>query len=160
MDTDKLEAGRELDALIAEKVMSLNVLGVVNGERDPEGCFGHHIMIPFEYCPKDSIETPIYLAHCLCEFREESDIDYFGHTAGCLEVVPWYSTNIAAAWEVVEALNSMKLGWFSLEQFGSKGQDEWSALIWVSGGESDCFFADAETVPLAICRMALKAVEV
>lgn len=116
MNIDKMEAGRELDALIAEKVMGLERCGCKCG------LFLNEYHEPF--------------------------------------LEPHYSTDIAAAWEVVEKLNSMGLGWFSLEQFGEKGQGQWRALIWTGGEEIDnCFFADARTVPLAICRVAYKIVQ-
>ena len=47
---------------------------------------------------------PVYLKECFCDHRDESDIEYFGHSSSCLEVVLPYSTVDAAAWEVVEKL--------------------------------------------------------
>lgn len=129
MDIDELEAGRELDEVVAEKVMGWQLVHTA----EP--------LAPFN------------------RWRDRSGKSRYTRN----DILPglcWLpSTNIAAAWEVVGALNGMKLGWFSLEQFGEKGQGTWRAIIWTGGEEmDDCLFADAETVPLAICRMALKAV--
>lgn len=100
-----MEAGRELDALIAEKVMGFP-LEIIRGAPYPE-------------CPRH------------------------------------YSTDIAAAWEVVEKDD----GW---------GHD-WRVKRWVSSSkpysctaertaDGQNFYAEAETAPLAICLAALKAV--
>ena len=75
-----MEVGRELDALVAEKVMGLEVLGkstivYVEGETsihpdsDLEGWGGL------------AERGPIYLRHCVCEFKEEQDEIIYGHTA-------------------------------------------------------------------------------
>lgn len=124
----EMEAGQELDALVAERVMR-----------------------------QEPCEQWLLFRAGGILGPEWAKADTCNH-ANCypLENAPHYSTNIAAAWEVIEKLNQMKLGWFSLEQFGEKGQGVWRALIW-SGNEEDSesFFADANTVPLAICRAAL-----
>lgn len=70
MDIDKLEAGRELDALVAERVMEIDLAAV----RDEVGWYKH----PDGYTRR---EPP------------------------CLP----YSTEIAAAWEVVEKLGAVPL---------------------------------------------------
>ncbi len=71
------------------------------------------------------------------------------------EVVPHYSTDIAAAWEVVEKL--CELDEFCLiTYFGSGGKvDGWVCEL-MSDYKHDRM--KALTAPLAICRAALKAV--
>lgn len=105
-----MKAGRELDALIAEKVMGLD------GPQYPDcpTCGSAN------YCR----ETP-YLP---------------------------YSTEIAAAWEVVEKLKTPDV---YLEVLSHKGEPHWVCRI--IGGK-DPIGAGAETAPHAICLAALKAV--
>ena len=122
METMKVQAGGELDALIAEKVMGLSL--------QPE---------PIE--------------------------PMFGYTILDTSLIPKpYSTFIAAAWEVVEKLRSMK-------QYGHGFRVEWTdSELWVAGwvvvgdrGQDELSmvnYAEGDTAPLAICRAALKAVNI
>lgn len=69
--------------------------------------------------------------------------------AGCVDgLVPPFSTDIAAAWKVVEALTNHPgyEFWFTLEQM----YEQWIASF-VFGDPG----AKADTAPLAICRAAL-----
>ena len=137
MNADELEAGRELDVLVAEKVMGLIPC---DKWRATYGGYGMAITMQGALHVNDGCE----------------------HDGRCYPIghPSCYSTNIAAAWEVVEKLNKMQLGWFSLEQFGARGQEEWTAMIWTGGeDEADCFAGHAETVPPAICHAALKAIQ-
>lgn len=120
-----LEAGPELDALVAEKVMGWK------WERNATGTVSH--LMPPHYVPKLGDEL-------------------FPH--------PKFSTDIAAAWEVVEKLSQhfhLKLNspfvtgqpWFA--GFTESGVTGWN-------GVPD-FTAKGDTAPLAICRAALKAVD-
>ena len=102
MNYDELEAGYELDALVAEKVMGL-----------VKGSFGWI-----------NSDTAIPIA------------------------LPLYSTDIAAAWEVVERFKDWD--W----KLYSHGEGE-SFVIYKDGTHYE---ATAPTAPLAICRAALKAV--
>ena len=66
------------------------------------------------------------------------------------EFAPAYSTDIAAAWLVVE-----KCEYFNIERENKfVGTWQCDVVIDVRGGS-----ASADTAPLAICRAALKAVE-
>ncbi len=69
-----------------------------------------------------------------------------------------YSTDMNAAWEVVDHLTKTTKQWFHLQQY-STGT---SAKFEISGaGDLDCEFeADETTAPHAICMAALKAVGV
>lgn len=104
-DFDKLEAGPELDALVAERVMGIDLDGT------------------------------------------KPHLPYRG--VGCTP----YSTDIAAAWEVLEELGDVTLGHQARVCNG-----QWVCFVDTSGpfqGPSGA----ADTAPLAICRAALKAAE-
>jgi hypothetical protein len=130
MSIDQLPAGREMDALVAEKVMGW--IGI-------EGKHGH----PLEKGPFKDCDCPSHSYQ-----RQE---------------IPHYSSDIAAAWEVAE-----KLGLAIIPQ-SSKNGFRWLAcdvkLISYKGDRIEVFPVDdteysCDTAPLAICRAALKAVEV
>ena len=85
--------------------------------------------------------------------------------SGYVKEVPHYSTDIAAAWEVVERMPipfKLEKCWEKAYQIGPEG---WSAC-WCTDADcegcnenSRCTNGDdawAETAPLAICRCALK----
>jgi hypothetical protein len=68
--------------------------------------------------------------------------------------LPHYSTDIKAAWEVVEKFH--KDGYDPCVNFGSTFHvDEWHACFYKGGHYYDAY---ADTAPLAICRAALLAV--
>lgn len=133
MDIDKLEAGRELDALVAEKVMGLNLT-----------------VIP-ETCP-----------YCDGYVSQNRDPGWCGSCGAYVNEPEPYSTDIAAAWEVVEKMRTWKgkgtLGCracieiHSIDGSFEEGENKpYLAMIWGKEGI-------AKTAPLAICRAALKAV--
>lgn len=95
---DACPPGPALDAAVA-RVLGLEVLGTVACYGDPE-C--DRYVIPYDgyYTGIGAVECQVYLAHCVCEFREEWDADYFGHIAGCLEIVAGYSKDVTAAMEL------------------------------------------------------------
>jgi hypothetical protein len=72
--------------------------------------------------------------------------------------VPYYSTEMAAAWLVVEAVRRRMAGhdWV----LRSRGED-WVASVWHYAGGATWTTGDsvAITAPLAICRAALAAVK-
>ena len=112
MDVDTLEAGRELDALVAERVMGLRMVSHKTATYDP---------------------TP-----------DDAPIGRFAD-------VPRYSTDVAAAWGVVERV--LKLGhYFKIAPHCFYKPPAWIIQLDVLGDVL------AETFPLAICRAALKAV--
>ena len=76
---------------------------------------------------------------------------------------PPYSTDIAAAWLVVEKMQELGYPVLRLSSGDSLG-DKWQfhcsdAWRQVSHEEDKDFFANADTAPLAICRAALKALD-
>ena len=136
-----MKAGRELDALIAEKVMGLPVKDYRGTGRQPALSWaGEYVGIGW------AANDEPYIV------RDDKG------WAGCPHValIPHYSSNIAAAWEVVERLVSTP---------GPNG-DHHSVQVDYSGGavvvidenEDWQVSAIAGTVPLAICLAALKAV--
>ena len=136
-----LPAGRQLDALVAEKVM-----GYVWRTAGTEESFGRLL-----------VESPISLP--MASMTEPSNgveplrIDAFGSVLS-------YSTNIAAAWLVVEKL--IADGWF----IDMTHEGTWRVRLtkhfpmkrgkWQPSLEPEAVLD--VSLPLAICRAALKAV--
>lgn len=118
-----LPAGRELDALIAEKVMGW---------------------------------APV---HDGLNFRWADGGDYEKRHRYVCDWSP--STDIAAAWQVVERMDS--LGWYlTIDRLSSGERVRFWRCEWMRYTEEnekcgDCW-EDADTAPLAICRAALEAV--
>ena len=123
-----MKAGRELDALIAEKVMGLT--------RHDESYVAEGVGKVLRFVWRDGCGTCVYSG------------DMF---------LPHYSTNIADAWEVVRKMG-MVLIENSGEAFGKL--DEWNVQFvgHDKEGEPHWVSESAETVELAICLAALKAV--
>ena len=133
-----MNAGRELDALVAEKVM-----GWVFNLPPPSNKY---------YCLEAKAKYgdashPVWVK------------THDGYQCGLCNSIPDYSTSIAEAWGVVEKLKSMGLAvWVGYEA------GEWVCMC---GEEIDFVLLPeispdsqgwAETAPLAICLTALKAV--
>jgi hypothetical protein len=116
--TAELVAGRELDELIAEKVMDIVVL--------------HN---PGVVAP-DPVSGPPLLAYKVDPWT--------------IKVLPHYSTDIAAAWQVVTIATEFEL-WFNPDQ------QHWGGYI-AFGDDEFGRVTDCDTAPLAICRAALAAV--
>jgi hypothetical protein len=130
-----MEAGRELDALIAEKVMGWS--------SQADGLYwdaGNH-------------RTRLVLGSIIAKKRDEMGLE----NAHGFVFAP--STNIADAWEVVRKMG-MVLIENSGEAFGKL--DEWNVQFvgHDKEGEPHWVSESAETVELAICLAALKAKEV
>ncbi len=125
-----MEAGRTLDALIAEKVMEWNLNRYVES------------MQPSLLYPK-------------AEF--EAGVDDWEQVNSMIKVpkglLPRYSTDIAAAWEVVE-----KLGLLNRYVLNNKA-GVWKVLevCDYDFSDSDCM-GEGLTAPHAICLAALKAI--
>lgn len=133
MDIDKIPVGPELDILIAQKVFGCDVYSRKEGDR-----YGH------EQRPPRLTDTWI-LCGCKRESGGPAPHEEPELGCGCCETSAglwFYSTEIAAAWEIVKKL-------------GISIAPTWNALIWYA---ADHFTASAETAPLAICRVALKFV--
>lgn len=156
--TDKLSDG-ELAALVAIKVMGLNVLGVatcthIDGEWDvnvtwsPDSHWAH--------------QEPIYLPsdHSMpCERCAEPENDmngkFQGYSEMCLRVVPSYSTDIASAMLVVEKMRSD--GW--AVEIGDSGTKFWTVEFYKQPGlrvEANGV-GERESLAHAICEAAIEA---
>lgn len=141
-----MDVGRELDAEVAERVMGLRVVA-----RDwpcgynYDGCEREAWSWPEEPPPMHFEPWPVYVT------------ERGTWPARRLEpIVPVsaYSTDIAAAWLVVEKLAAQGLR-LSLDAFG--GDPWWAEFAdekWERGAQ-----ATAPTAPEAICRAALAAME-
>ena len=122
---------RDIDAKIAEHVMDLS---------DPQIRTKYFCWVGLlETC--DDAPTPPH-----------TDLYDAGY-----ELVPHYSTDIAAAWQVVEKLRTEGFDFF-IETRGSRSPC--SVEVFRTGKTSSEFDTGeifADTVPLAICKAALKA---
>ena len=129
MDIDKLE-GRELDALVAERIFKAGIK--INRSEDEV----------YFHAESGLLVYPGYWFTGAVAVRSD-----------CLTLpIHHFSTDIAAAWLVVEKLK---------DEFG-----EIEITVW-GGGWGECTQVnigdlpqvEADTAPLAICRAALKAME-
>lgn len=156
IDLLNMPAGKELNALVAEKVMGLNVVsmnhpcGFGPGWRYEASTFippgGSWYIDEYPvYLPEHGIYPPV-------DDEMEKGLKY------CIvEPVPFYSTDIVDAWKIVEKLEE-KGYVFHIYRYGNWDKPE-SKKVW------QCFtgdpkynlhpFANADTPPLAICRAAL-----
>lgn len=128
MTKDKIlamPAGREMDRFIAEKVMGCRVLISTDGQL---------------YCR----------CGMTCNYPHAPD-DRDSQLYGDLYE---FSTDIAAAWEVVEKLRE-RFAQVAIDVCG----DLWRARLYLDSDTLAELFADAteDTAPLAICRAALLA---
>jgi len=132
MNIDDMPAGREMDALIAEKVMGWHS----DGEKYPIYCF------------VNPTNNPIYDQIYVYKTKKDDD-------NGTPKACDSFSRNISAAWEVVEKMNTSDLG---IELISMTGNTLWICHLYKrERGEVIC--DTSGTAPLAICRAALKAVE-
>ncbi len=147
-EIDQLPAGREMDALIAEKIFNLK---------------------PATFVEIGSISGMVIYFKC-----EEGNGNTRGYYPGNYRDNPrvpldHYSTNIKAAWEVVEQMVA-RMGYqnpdfeWSGPLFKPEhrylnqsrlGETCWYVLLEMNGFRE---WIMADTAPLAICRAALKAV--
>lgn len=172
-------SNRGLDAEVAECVMGFSVLGVASCDRDPD-CGGleviplSEVVRGTEFYPAEI--HPVFMARCFCEnypiqhveypdgpmkrieieanarnVREHSmDLEKWGHSRSCLSIVPFYSTDIAAAMQVVENLaRRMEVDYFPSADL------PWCVMFVNAEGEA----AWAASLPEAICCAALAVVK-
>lgn len=128
-----LPAGRELDALVAEKVMGWTF------QTFPEGA-----------CPE------VRHWHRTSPIPEERSPEW---AASFIGACPPFSTDIAAAWTVVEKLRSLGFGVVIDNLPSTSGRDVGWTVAVVGISTQDAFAGTAHTAPLAICRAALSAVK-
>ena len=142
----KLQAGNELDTIIATKVMGWRRLS----------WHDYHATLGIRDARTTTLTYGWHTATGeMVDNRAEDCDDYY-----CPEAAWSPSTNIAAAWQVVEKLGNWHGFDFRLWlEYDANGQ--WQAG-WFENGydglESRCS-AMAGTAPLAVCRAALKAID-
>jgi hypothetical protein len=121
MNIESMEAGRNLDVLVAEKVMGWT--------RYPEKMHptDNRTIDGVLYCPPD-----------------------FPYDRNAANVVPYFSTDIAAAWQVFAKFN-----YISIANVG--GDYQCKLLAFKDKNTPERVDVIAGTAPLAICKAALKA---
>ena len=132
--SEEMAAGRELDALVAKVVFDLTVRWL-SVPRHPHE---HGAGVPIQ---PQSCDPPPGLT---------------GAWAAMYWVIPRYSTDIAAAWEVVEKLVALGFVTVHLSQ-GIKEPGWYASFFGDPATDGKGGYARADTAPLAICRAALKA---
>ena len=139
-----MKPGREMDALVAERVMGKNLRRCEHHEWGTEtiDVADYHYGI----CCKNCFA---FWMVC-CEEPEPQN--------QCVTPHPYYSTSISAAWEVVEKLND----WAWLIYGGERHGYSWNADLVTNDGafsSYDHLHGDKiHSAPHAICLAALKAV--
>lgn len=151
--TDNLQAGRELDMLIAEKIMGWKRTGDDDHTKPLHTSDDRTEMVDWERKgPHPRLEgpvdedgqTPVYY---LCACRD----NYDGHGISRIKVdLPAYSTDIAEAWKVLEKLEECGL-LATVQRFGHF--DSWMCFLRLANGFEPCY-ASALTAPAAICEAA------
>lgn len=132
---DEHEASRETDACVAVVVMGERLAAYMAVSRHPSGAVSH-------YGPFETLEE----CQAACDkdrgsFRPESRTNKF------------YSTDIAAAWEVFKKLKDRDD--ITAITFGGWDGKRWTTyVIAMDIANND---TEASTIQLAICRAALKA---
>ena len=161
MNADEMEAGRELDALVAEKLMRWHWVSYLEVSilLSPEW----HL----DYGMQEGLHFPNKREHVDGQWIVNTGVHPKEWDYDRYPPFKYYSTDIAAAWEVVECLRNQSNAYFSLEaDFSCKW---WKAKFCVPLGKDDprrdefygnwCYESVAEMPILAICRAALKVVQ-
>lgn len=130
-------AGPELDALVAEKVM---------------GCKPIIVEWP------TPIGTIYRYPECQCECRPHGKTDESGFTKE--HGLKPYSTDIAAAWQVVEKIGECETPVIEQVRILAASGDHWGWAVRFGKLKRGEEHIQAATAPLAICLVALKAVGV
>ncbi len=145
---------RKIDAMVAEYVMGIKVLGTahcwISGDdgrmsvaNSLEACHG-------------TAEHPVY-AEPSYDGEACADEVVIGGVPACwLAVVPFYSTYIGAAWEVVEKLHEPRYSF----RFTTWGVSTYTAEVWSKEKGMEFKSKIQKSAPLAICLAALRAVGV
>lgn len=147
--SEPIVAGRATDALVAEKVFGWK-RGVEHRRplhRESRDFPGQEINDWDDKGPHPYAEDPegnqAFYA-CWCRFTTGTG------------TLPDYSTEFAAAWEVVEKLNAE--GWTVVLSSPAQGKGEHEVQV-VPNVQFGFVSERAETMPLAVCRVALRAME-
>ena len=149
---ENMLVGPETDALVAE-VLGYDVLGIVPCVLDYTGRYA----IP--YCGEGKFPRPVYLRNCICKLKQPSDIDYFGHFAGCLGIIKEYSLEDNFAFEIVD--------WLVEQDYSVLVETRHQTTSYcqicqtenrepLAGFERSVGWGQGKTRPLAICRALLE----
>lgn len=140
-EIDAMQAGREMDALIAEKVTGWKA------QHLPGKCDGKY----FIRCGACGA-----YGHGNCYGNGEGQIQIkCGEHVSCWEKaeLPAYSTEIAAAWKIVEKMHMTV--YTPGSSYSSGEYDSFSRGLYAAETQ-DGENGDGDTAPLAVCRAALK----
>jgi len=142
MMTSNHEPGPQLDALVAS-ALGLDVLGMAAAV--------HYAAWYIPYDGVGSVTRPVYLTECVCDKGQDYDAEILGHIAGCLEVVPRYSTDDREALAAVDTLlDPVKWTAFKVE-WRQELRGYWAA--WFTHVDIELsVMCNAPTRALAICR--------
>jgi hypothetical protein len=129
---EAMPAGRELDALVAERIFEWQ-------------------RIPWKHNPEQGILLPPGAEH----EANDPHVRWWGRSL--IERVPFYSTDIAAAFEVVEKMHYEEFGCEIWMPNTDGLRYRYQAKFYPDAGRA--FVGEGDTAPLAICRAALRAME-
>lgn len=140
-----MEAGRELDALVAKKVMGHRLL------------WAHRVWSMEDWLTTDRPTEQNTMAIVTGENWKP------GAFYPAYLVIPHYSTDIAAAWQVVELLTrdgrEPQEFYFKMTYAWGDDYGAWAYFDWKGTSDGHPLYgANAPTVSHAICLAALKAV--
>jgi hypothetical protein len=130
--TEQRQAGRELDAEIAEKVMGLDVIQIT--------CIDHRGAVP----DIGSKSAPYKMSN--------------GKMGVQATRIPGYSTDIAAAWQVAEKLGGYCYLWRDGGVAPLMFDGQWECKLRRDNDPDRRYYAVAPTAPLAICLAAIQAI--
>ena len=156
---DEMQAGRDLDSLVAENVMGWTRKRKYQ-KTFPNG-YNHYLYAPGEdISPRGSCFVYMSNNGRLILANDGSEGSCNSPIPPC---VPQYSTNIAAAWEVLSRFNGTSFHLSFHQRY--EGPEPWSVQLWVVFAErkdeamAKKLEARGKTAPHAICLAALKAVD-
>jgi hypothetical protein len=127
MQTTELVAGRELDALVAERVMGFRWVPTTSNSEQ-------RLLAPPEMT-NEAVDQAIGLGHSVTE------------------LAPRYSSDMGAAWQVVEFMRGQGLRPVLMPDWGK----QWQCVVYRQD-QYVCQSKWFDSAPLAICRVALVAI--
>nr|BDD48344.1 hypothetical protein 19 [Candidatus Omnitrophota bacterium] len=157
-EIDNLKNDADTDALVAEKIFGVKVVGFgpgayIEGEvlawPDSEG---HFLCVD---------RRPYYIERCMCEYAEkhkENKKKYFGHDELCLSVIPDYCTDIRDAWAIIEEIGSSMTWDIVTSSEGTHAKISGVPILVDTDGKEGSVESKGgpNEVCLTICKAALK----
>lgn len=135
---------RKIDAMVAERVMGWSSVGIWDSYHKNEA--GEHVR---DEPQPDSSYVGVG-PNMIAEFKAGIRDATFG-------VIPAYSTDIAAAWEVIEKMRAK--GW-GYELFSMAGSTQHEATFGHPSDRTKDAAAETDSMPLSVCLAALRSVGV